>query len=463
MASPLVGTEHVAVQTAAGSVISDTASNAKAIALLGQAIPARGNTGLATAGNGVLLAAALLGGVITRTGPTGAFTDTTDTAALIIGALPSETPINFSWPLTIRNTTPYAQTLAGGVGVTLNSGGGVIPANSAGQFLMIYTGAASITMQPVLVTPTDLGVLEVSTSISTAGAGTLNAAAIVGGVISRSGPTGAYSDATDTAANIIAALPNSDVGQSWELTIVNTVAFAETITAGAGVTLAGLAGPVPANASARALCTYTGAGTVTIQILSIAINAASGAEPSTVTTFWGGGTGTFFEEGPFYREVDAALPINPTSTGADIVLSSFSIPASSFNALAKGLHVTAKGNFGANTNNKTVKIIVNPATATVGSTVGASGITAATTGVVATSAGGWQVEAEIFKYGALASNTQLVTGGGIMVGSVHGGTGGIPQLSTATESGAILVAITGNAATSASDISLYQVMADAKN
>jgi len=463
MANPLVGTEHVAVQTAAGSVVSDTASNAKAIGLLAQAIPARVNTPLATAGNGVLLAAALIGSVITRTGPTGAFTDTTDTAAAIISALPTEAPINTSWLLTIRNTTPYAQTIAGGVGVTLNSGGSVIPANSAGMFLVQYTGAASITLQPVLVTPTDLGVIAVSTAIVTAGAGTLTAAGIVGGVINRSGPTAAYSDTTDTGPNIIAALPNAEVGQSWELSIVNTVAFAQTLVAGAGVTLSGLSSPIPANATATVLCTYSGAGTVTMQVTAINYNAASGRDPSSAVSQFGGGTGTFGRAGRIYREIDAAAPVNPAGTGTDYVISVFSLPASSFDLLGRGLRVTAKGTLGSNTANKTVKIIVNPATAVVGSAVGAGGITACSTGVISTSgaAGGWQVEAEIEKYGANGSNTQLVTPHGAIGGGTHLGAGGAPQLATATESGAILIAITGNCGTTATDIALYKHDIDA--
>lgn len=100
-------------------------------------------------------------------------------------------------------------------------------------------------------------------AISTAGNGTLTAAGIVGGLIMRTGPTGAYSDTTDTAANIIAALDDPAVGDSWEFSLVNGVAFADTIVAGVGVTLAGTTA-VTASLVRRFHVEVTGAATVTI-------------------------------------------------------------------------------------------------------------------------------------------------------------------------------------------------------
>jgi len=62
---------------------------------------------------------------------------------------------------------------------------------------------------------------------------------LVGGVILRSGSTAAYTDTTDTAANIVAAIQGCQIGTAFQLRITNTVAFIDTIAAGAGVTLAG--------------------------------------------------------------------------------------------------------------------------------------------------------------------------------------------------------------------------------
>lgn len=79
---------------------------------------------------------------------------------------------------------------------------------------------------------------EVATAVTTVGAATLTAAAFVGGVIIRSGSTGAYSDTTPTATQILALIANPQIGSTFRLRIVNTVAFIETILAGTGVTLA---------------------------------------------------------------------------------------------------------------------------------------------------------------------------------------------------------------------------------
>lgn len=457
----LVGTESVSISTASGSVVSGSAALSRAVGLLAQAIPARVNTPNAGAVGSTLTAASLVGGIITRSGTSAAFTDTTDTAAAIIAALPAEAPINTAWDVFIRNTTPFTQTIAGGTGVTI-SGGSVIPGNSTGIFKVIYTGAASISLVSELISPTDLGVIVANTAVSTVGAATLAAAAIVGGLITRTGSTSNFTDTTDTAANIIAALPNPSLGQSWELIINNQTAVAETLAGGSGVTLSGLSGPVPANSTARALVTYSGAGQVTIQIEQINYNAAGGSDPATVTTLWGGSTGVMFEEGPFYREIDAASPINPGSTGNDNVLSIITIPASAFNAAFKGIHATFKGNFGANGNTKRLKIFANPTSPVVGSAV-SGGTLICDSGALTTNAGGWQLEAEVFKYGAAGSNTQLATAGGVMAGSTHGGTGGAPVLLTMTESGSVTLVLTGNATTSASDIALYQAMATAFN
>lgn len=84
-------------------------------------------------------------------------------------------------------------------------------------------------------------------AITTAGDGVLTAAALVSGLIMRSGPTGAYNDTTDTATAILVAIDSPEVGDSFDFTIVNGVAFVETMVAGTGVTLAG----VTANAASK--------------------------------------------------------------------------------------------------------------------------------------------------------------------------------------------------------------------
>lgn len=77
-------------------------------------------------------------------------------------------------------------------------------------------------------------------ALATVGAGTITAAMLLSGLLMRTGPTGAYVDTTDTAAQILAAMGKPAVGDSFDFTLVNGVAFANTFTAGVGVTLAGV-------------------------------------------------------------------------------------------------------------------------------------------------------------------------------------------------------------------------------
>jgi hypothetical protein len=182
-------------------------------------------------------------------------------------------------------------------------------------------------------------------------------------------------------------------------------------------------------------------------------------DPSGDGTQFGSGTGSLLAQGNLLRAISAA-GVNPGTTGNDNVLAVFSIPASSFDGVSnRGLAVKAWGSFAANVHSKEVKIIINPATAVVGSAVGSGGITACDSGAYTTNANvGWFLGAQLFKYGAAGSNTQLAVSDGAWISnaSLGGGTAAssLPQLVTATESGAILVAITGNAGTTATDIAL---------
>lgn len=97
---------------------------------------------------------------------------------------------------------------------------------------------------------------------------TLTAAQLLSGVILRSGPTAGYADTFPTAALIKAALSGAEVGMGFEFTIVNTVAFANTVAAGTGITLAGTTA-ISASKSRRYLCTLT--------------NVGSGTEAATIT------------------------------------------------------------------------------------------------------------------------------------------------------------------------------------
>lgn len=138
----------------------------------------------------------------------------------------------------------------------------------------------------------------------------------------------------------------------------------------------------------------------------------------------------------------SAAGINPGATAADNVLFAFTVPANYFDQANRELLIKAAGSFGATANIKEIKIYAGCTTAVVGSTV-TGGTVISDTGAVTTNGGRWQVEADIIKYGAAGSNTQLA----VDVTGVK-----TPQALTLTESGSILIAITGNATTATTDI-----------
>ena len=117
-----------------------------------------------------------------------------------------------------------------------------------------------------------IGQMTVTTE-ATADNHTYTAAELLGGLILRDPAGGARSDPTDTAANIIAAITQAGVGNSFEFTIKNTADAAETITVTAGteVTLSGTM-TIAQNNSKRFLCVVTASTTVTIYSLGTVVH-----------------------------------------------------------------------------------------------------------------------------------------------------------------------------------------------
>lgn len=209
-----------------------------------------------------LTTTALLSGLINRSGPTAVFTDTTDTATNIVSGLGGV--VGQSFYIDIKNTTPFLETLSGGTGVTF-TGSNIIPANSLSEWLVVITSATAVVFNHVFTGPLTTNALEVSTSLSTVGAGTITGAGIAGALVVRSGAQSAtaFTDTTDTAADIIAAMPNAHVAQSFEFIYQNTTNAPATITGGTGVTVSGIT-IAQANSSTRYLVTYTAAATITM-------------------------------------------------------------------------------------------------------------------------------------------------------------------------------------------------------
>ena len=171
-----------------------------------------------------------------------------------------------------------------------------------------------------------------------------------------------------------------------------------------------------------------------------------GVQPSNMLTYFGGGSGTLLEEGNLNRQLGNPLAGNNGDT-TDDVLASYPMPASSFDVAGRGLCITAQGTTGQTNNDKRVKLWFN-ATISAGIVTGGSVIADTgpwINGTVPNNNVGWQLMANVFKYGTAGSNTQYAQGTAIL-GGIHGGIGS-PVFPTALESGAIVIALTGSSYT----------------
>lgn len=223
------------------------------------------NSAVSTVGAATLTAAQIISGLITRSGSVAAYTDTTDTAAAIIAAIPGYA-VGQTFYLSINNTTAFAETLAGGSGVTL-TGNIVIPAGSTGLFLVKITSATAVSMIGVGVSAnTSLPDAKFTTAALTAG--TIPAASIVGANICYWQNTGTTPGAQTfpTAAVLFAAIPNAYVGMSTIFRVINTGSGTLTLTADAGptITITGTA-TIAQNITRDYVITFTSAIAATVQ------------------------------------------------------------------------------------------------------------------------------------------------------------------------------------------------------
>lgn len=74
---------------------------------------------------------------------------------------------------------------------------------------------------------------------ASAGAQTISVAQILGGVAVFTGATSAVTYTSATAADLIAAMPDMDIGDTYMFVLSNTAAQAATIAGGTGVTASG--------------------------------------------------------------------------------------------------------------------------------------------------------------------------------------------------------------------------------
>lgn len=150
----------------------------------------------------------------------------------------------------------------------------------------------------------------------------------------------------------------------------------------------------------------------------------------------------------------------PAGTGSDYVLAVATIPAGGFDIANRGVSIMVAGSCAGAGDSKSMKIIVGATAPAVGSVI-SGGTTIASITADTSNIGGWQLQANIFKYGAAASNTQIALHEGSQAGAAVFALVA-PSLLTLVESGAIIIAVTGNA-TTASDITFNFLQIFAQN
>jgi hypothetical protein len=203
-----------------------------------------------------------------RTGPTAAFTDTTDTAANIVAGIPANASVGQSWTWEYINQTAYPCTLAAGTGVTL-SGTCVVPPFMKGSFLVQVTAVGAtptvtITQKAVNnicdLPPAQYNTLNATTGTLAAG---LASGAAVTVIKSSNAVPGAQ--AMRTVAQVIADIPGGYVGMKWLLRIVNTGAGTLTLATDGSAqwTMTGTM-TVAQNTFRDFVCQITGATTGTV-------------------------------------------------------------------------------------------------------------------------------------------------------------------------------------------------------
>ncbi len=188
---------------------------------------------LTTAGNGTLLAAALVQKNVQRTGPLIPFTDTTDTAANIIAALPGGGTVNDSFKFFYQNNTNFFATIAAGSNVTV-SGISVIPPNMGAMFLITENAATTVTMvglnlvplisSPLMAEATTTTVYTSSTALTVPQGLVLNLPAgiyAIHGQLQGSGNAGLTAELTGTAG-LALSLANI-TGWNYNGTTLNAV------------------------------------------------------------------------------------------------------------------------------------------------------------------------------------------------------------------------------------------------
>jgi hypothetical protein len=176
---------------------------------------------------------------------------------------------------------------------------------------------------------------------------------------------------------------------------------------------------------------------------------------------YGPGLATAGDGGNIFMDIVGA-GANPAATAADKVMATYTLPGGFFDQKNRMLNICVWGATASNTNTKTFKILWDCTAAVVGQTVSGGTTIASIAPATTLGSGGCQLEASVIKYGNPGSNTQLAT-------HTSGQAGNVvfpllsPQALTSTESGPVIIAVTINAATTATDATYYMTEIWASN
>jgi hypothetical protein len=170
-----------------------------------------------------------------------------------------------------------------------------------------------------------------------------------------------------------------------------------------------------------------------------------GIEPSSMLTYFGGGTQSFADAGVIFRYQSLTGTGNGNDTTED-TLTTFSLPASSLDVAGRTLQITASGSLANNAHSKTARLYFGSSiTSTTGAQTGANV--------------GWQLQLQVQK---IASNSQIGFYSPI-VGTTHGGIS-LPLTGTETDTSAITIKVTGQTGTAAAnDVMLNSLVIEALN
>ena len=164
----------------------------------------------------------------------------------------------------------------------------------------------------------------------------------------------------------------------------------------------------------------------------------------------GSGTTTFGRAGNIVGgTIVNSVAVSPANTGSDYIVGVIALSASVFDAANRSLQIQANGSFAANGNTKRVKLQISNTSQAVGAVI-SGGTAIADSTAVTTNGGGWEISAEVVKYGAAGSNTQMA------IHALAQGTANTallaPQNLTLTENTPIYLYVTANCTSTATDV-----------